>query len=191
MRSLDEDVGQLISRLREPRGMSAGGGDPFYYIPYEPGDTFEVRRLLPAWEGRLRNAGYEPVRASFSRLLWELIDESGRWDLWLEIEREGDTDPEELNASIQSVLHDDERLIERVARVIGSAPPNGVVLLTDTEALHPFFRVRGLESRLHDRVTAPTVVFYPGRRVGQYGLRFLELYPEDSNYRATIIGGLP
>ncbi len=26
---------------------------------------------------------------------------------------------------------------------------------------------------------------------GQFGLHFLDLYPEDGNYRATIIGGLP
>ena len=37
----------------------------------------------------------------------------------------------------------------------------------------------------------PTVVFYPGRRSGQFGLHFLGFYPEDGNYRATLIGGLP
>jgi hypothetical protein len=39
--------------------------------------------------------------------------------------------------------------------------------------LHPYFRVRAIESALHDRVSVPTVVFYPGRRVGQFGLSSL------------------
>jgi len=57
--------------------------------------------------------------------------------------------------------------------------------------LHPYFRARVLEGVLHDRVKVPTVVFYPGRRSGQFGLHFLGFYPEDGNYRATLIGGLP
>jgi hypothetical protein len=57
--------------------------------------------------------------------------------------------------------------------------------------LHPYFRARILESILHDRIKVPTVIFYPGRRSGQYGLHFLGFYPEDGNYRATLIGGLP
>ncbi len=56
--------------------------------------------------------------------------------------------------------------------------------------LHPYFRVRVLESALANRVKVTTVVFYAGRRSGQYGLHFLNLYPEDGNYRATVIGGL-
>ena len=39
-------------------------------------------------------------------------------------------------------------------------------------------------------VQVPIVFFYPGRRAGQYGLHFLEFYPEDPGYRSTLIGGL-
>jgi len=34
------------------------------------------------------------------------------------------------------------------------------------------------------------VIFYPGRRSGQYGLHFLGFYEFDGNYRATLLGGL-
>lgn len=191
MPSLDDQFRDLVTLLKTPRGLSAGGGDPFYYLVHQPQHLFELRQLLPTWEGRLVNGGFAPVTVSFSDLIWGLIDRSGRWESWLEVERAGEADPADINDAVRSVLQSGEALVERVAEVIAAAPSNGVVLLTDTHALHPFFRARGLESRLHDRVTCPTVILYPGSRVGQYGLRFLDLYPEDSNYRATIVGGTP
>ena len=82
-------------------------------------------------------------------------------------------------------------VVGKVAAVVGKERPGTVVFLTDTEALHPYFRVRTLESALHDKVKVPAVVFYPGRRSGQFGLHFLGFYPDDPNYRATLMGGLP
>ena len=70
------------------------------------------------------------------------------------------------------------------------APENAVVLLTEAELLHPYFRTRTIESKLHDKVKKPVVIFYPGRRSGQYGLQFLDFYTVDGNYRSTLIGGL-
>lgn len=69
-----------------------------------------------------------------------------------------------------------------MAEALESAPEGTVVLLTEAEPLHPYFRTRTIESRLHDRVKTPTVIFYPGRRSGQYGLHFLDFYPIDGNY---------
>ena len=87
------------------------------------------------------------------------------------------------------VLRGEDRLAEEVASRIGQASGQSVVLLTDSEMLHPYFRTRAIEGKLHDRVQVPTVIFYPGRRSGQYGLHFLEFYPVDGNYRSTLIGG--
>ncbi len=38
-------------------------------------------------------------------------------------------------------------------------------------------------------VAAPSVLFYPGTRIGQFGLCFLGFYAEDPNDRSSIIGG--
>jgi Domain of unknown function (DUF1788) len=81
-------------------------------------------------------------------------------------------------------------LLSIVVEVVESAPEGTVVLLTEAELLHPYFRTRTIESHLHDRVKGPTVIFYPGRRSGQYGLHFLDFYPVDGNYRSTLLGGL-
>jgi hypothetical protein len=91
---------------------------------------------------------------------------------------------------MRDVLRQGNSLVDRVLEAVGSAPENSVALLTEAELLHPYFRTRTIESLLHDKVSIPTVIFYPGRRSGQYGLHFLDFYPVDGNYRSTLIGGL-
>jgi hypothetical protein len=189
MPSLDADFDLLAQRLAEPASLAAARTDPFYYFVYPPEDALEVKRRIPVWSARLRHADLQVERVSFSDLIWELIDASGRWDAWLEAE--ADADQVQVNEAIRNVLRTGNALVERVASVVGQERPRTVVFLTETEMLHPYFRVRTLESALHDRIKIPTVVFYPGRRAGQFGLNFLGFYPEDGNYRATIIGGLP
>lgn len=189
MPSLDEDFEQLAARLSEPASLSASRSDPFYYFVYPPEQALEVRRRLPVWTARLRNAELDVERVSFSDLLWELVDASGRWDGWLQVEAEADT--EQVNEAVRDVLRSGDALVKKVASIVERERPRTVVFLTETEMLHPYFRVRVLESTLHDHIRVPTVVFYPGRRSGQFGLHFLGFYAEDGNYRATLIGGLP
>jgi len=188
MSSLDADFATLRRRLQEPASLAASRSDPFYYFVYPPEEALEVKRRLPLWSAQLRLDGMHVVRVSFSDLLWELIDATGRWDLWLEVE--ADADREAVNEAIRNALREDGALVKRIGALVESQGEGAVVLLTETEMLHPYFRVRVLESALHDRITVPTVVFYPGRRSGQFGLHFLDFYPEDGNYRATLIGGL-
>jgi len=95
-----------------------------------------------------------------------------------------------LNQAIRDVLTRNNDLVQRVVAHIGEAAGNAVVLLTDAEyyTLCPNPPDRKRSDR---QALSPHVIFYPGRRVGQYGLRFLDLHAEDANYRSTIIGGLP
>lgn len=189
MPSLDDEFKQLAARLKEPASLSASRSDPFYYFAYHPEKSMEVRRKLPVWTAQLRNDGLQVTVVSFSEILWELIDASGRWEAWLEAEPFADR--QQVNDAVRDVVRSGDALVERIASLVGTPRPDHVVFLIDTEMLHPYFRVRILENALHDRVRIPTVVFYPGLRAGQFGLRFLGFYDEDSNYRATLIGGLP
>ena len=81
-------------------------------------------------------------------------------------------------------------IVERVAERVMTSREHTVLFITDVELLHPYFRSRVIENYLNNKVQIPTVFFYPGRRTGQYGLHFLEFYPEDPGYRSTLIGGL-
>jgi BREX protein BrxB len=187
MPSLDEAFQQLVQHLREPGSLSASRSDPFFYLVYDPAEALEVKSRIPVWSAQLRNLGFAVERVSFSELVWELVEASGRWEEWLSVE--GEAEIEQVNDAVRSVLGGEYGLIAKVAGIVSQERPATIVLLTETEMLHPYFRVRVLESALHDRIKIPTIVFYPGRRSGQYGLHFLNLYPEDGNYRATVIGG--
>jgi hypothetical protein len=106
----------------------------------------------------------------------------------IEAEASGDFTRGEVNDAVATYLGN--TLAERVAREVSKPATGTAVVFTDTDALHPWYRVRTLEAALHDRIKVPTVVLYPGSRSGTYGLRFLNLYAIDNNYRATLIGGL-
>jgi hypothetical protein len=69
-----------------------------------------------------------------------------------------------------------------------AAHPDGLLLLTDLEALHPYLRINSIEAQLQGAIRCPVVVLYPGKREGKTSLRFLEFYPADPNYRSEHIG---
>jgi len=186
MSSLDSTFDELRARLNSPDALNPAKSDPLFYFVHAPEETLEVKRKLPLWTAKLREDGKEVEIVSLAELLWQIIDESGRWEDWLEIESEYEI--AEINDAVRDVLRAENALAEAVAKHIASPTPDRVIFLTDTGLVHPYFRVRALESSLHDRVQVPAVIFYPGRRSGQYGLHFLGFYPVDGNYRSTLIG---
>ncbi len=185
---LDRTFQELMGLLHQPAALNPAQSDPIFYFVYRPEHMLTVKRRLAGWIGALRNDGFGPVRVSLGDVVHELIDRSGRWDAWLELEPEAE--PFEMNQSIRDVLTQDNALVSEVAQRISVGNDKTVILLTEAELLHPYFRTRAIESALTGRVPNPTVIFYPGRRVGQYGLHFLGFYPEDGNYRSTLVGGL-
>lgn len=187
MASLDERFQELRAQLGQAATLNPAKSDPIFYFVYPAAQMLELKRRIPIWSAQLRNEGFDVLRISFSELLWQLVDESGRYEAWLELEAGAEV--EQINEAIRDVLRSEDRLGEEVATRIEEASDRSVVLLTDAEMLHPYYRTRAIESKLHDRVQIPTVIFYPGRRSGQYGLHFLEFYPVDGNYRSTLIGG--
>lgn len=187
MISLDERFQELQARLGQPATLNPAKSDPIFYFVYPVAQMLELKRRIPLWTVQLRNEGFDVVRISFAELLWQLIDRSGRYEAWLELEAGADV--EQINEAVRDVLRAEDQLVEEVAARIERASDQSLVFLTETEMLHPYFRTRTIESKLHDRVRVPTVIFYPGRRAGQYALHFLEFYPVDGNYRSTLIGG--
>ena len=185
---LDRAFDELCAVLGKPDRLNPAQSDPIFYLVYPPDQMLAVKRKLPAWLGRLRNTGFHSLIVSLGDLVRELVDASGRWEAWLELEPEAE--PGDLNRAIRDVLTHDNALVNCVAERIAAGGDDTVVLLTECELLHPYYRTRAIESALAGRIPHPTVVLYPGRRVGQYGLHFLGFYPEDGNYRSTLIGGL-
>lgn len=188
MYSLDSAFDELLQKIRDPGSLNPARSDPIFYFAYPPELMLELKKNLPRWTSKLREAGFEVRRVSLADILWQAVDDSGRWDLWLELETGADAD--QINEAVRDVLRQGDGLAERLIQVVEAAPEGAVVLLTEAELLHPYFRTRTIESRLHDRVKTPVIIFYPGRRSGQYGLHFLDFYRVDGNYRSTLLGGL-
>ena len=185
---LDTYFEQLRQQLRTPAGLNPAQSDPIFYLIFSNKQALTVRKLLPGWVARLQSDGWNVHQLSLGKLIWEMVDGSGHWDEWLELE--GDADPEAINAAVSNVLRTNNALVNRVAEFVTTEKENSLVLVTDIELLHPFFRLRSIENFLNNKVRVPTVFLYPGRRAGQYGLHFLEFYPEDSGYRSPMFGGL-
>jgi hypothetical protein len=185
---LDNTFNELIEKIRDPDALNPAKSDPVFYFAYPPELMLDLKKNLPRWTSKLREIGFEVLRVSLADILWDTVDKSGRWNVWLELEAEADAD--QINEAVRDVLRQGNTLVDRVTEIVDSTPEGTVVLLTEAELLHPYFRTRIIESRLHDKVGTPTVIFYPGRRSGQYGLHFLDFYPVDGNYRSTLLGGL-
>jgi hypothetical protein len=188
MPSLDETFNGFLEHLRHPDFLNPAKSDPFFYFIHTPSETVDVKQKLYVWSSVLRNEGWSVDEVSLGRLVWQIVDQSSRWQEWLSLE--ANADRQDVNDAISDVLRSGNALVKAVCDHVSTPRPNTVVFLTDAYALHPYFRARALEAGLHDNIKMPTVLFYPGRRSGQYGLHFLGFYPFDGNYRSTLLGGL-
>jgi hypothetical protein len=188
MYSLNNAFNELIDKMRDPDVLNPAKSAPVFYFRYPPDHMLTLKKHLPRLTAKLREAGFEVRRVSLADLIWDIVDKSGRWNIWLDLE--ADADPDQINESVRDVMRQGNTLINRVAEAVTGAPEGTIILLTETELLHPYLRTRILEEYLHNRTAVCTIIFYPGERCGQFGLRFLGFYKEDSGYRSTIIGGL-
>jgi len=187
MSYLDKTFNELLAQLRDPDALNPAKSDPIFYFVYPPKLMLELKSRFPRWSAKIRETGFSVKKISISEVLWKIIDESGRWDTWLELEHDAELD--QLNDAMRDVLRDKNKFSDIISQKIAKTGSDSIIFLTETELLHPYFRTRVIESCLHDRVKTPMVIFYPGRRSGQYGLHFLNFYPLDGNYRSTLIGG--
>lgn len=188
MYSLDNAFNELIDRIRDPDALNPARSAPVFYFAYPPELMLDLKKHFSRLTSRIREAGFEVRRISLADIIWDIVDKSGRWDIWLDLEV--DADPDQVNEAVRDVLRQGNTLINRVGDAVATSSERTIAFLTETELLHPYLRTRVIEEYLHSRATVCTVIFYPGERSGQFGLKFLGFYKEDSGYRSTIIGGL-
>lgn len=187
MNSLDNAFNELLDKIRDPDALNPVKSAPVFYFRYQPEMMLTVKKHLPRLISRVKKeAELEVRRISIADVIWDIVDKSGRWDDWLDLE--SDADPDQINEAIRDVLRQGNTLLNRVTEAITSAPKNTIVFLTEAELLHPYTRTRVIEEYLHNKATVCTIIFYPGERSGQFGLKFLGFYKEDG-YRSPIIGG--
>jgi len=199
MLSLKDKFDELCLRLEQGRRLESTGSDPIYYLVFPVTEILTVKRQTRAWIAKLENAGWSVTTFSFAEAVNSILRAHKLRKQWLlgekmllsQAEKSGAAvDFNQINRTLAKALAEGPELLDllkaRMAEAIKRS--NGLLLLTDLEALHPYLRINSIEARLQNQVHCPVIVLYPGKREGKTSLRFLEFYPADPNYRSEHIG---
>lgn len=192
MPSPDETFDKLRKRLSDGPVLRDTGDDPVYYLVFDAGQMLEVKRNTDRWVASLELDGWEVETLSIAKVVRDAFQNAPEVlrNIWLEEEKDDPLDFEVISDTLKSYLKDrkpiDKQLAERLEAL--KSEDNALLLVKDLEALHPYTRIGSTESRLQGEFHVPTVILYPGDRVGEYSLKFLGVHPGDGNYRSVHIG---
>lgn len=192
--TLNEWFDELLHILGRRTVFINQGDDPVYFLVYPPRWSLAAYELLPTWESMLRHAGYTPRVFNLGLVLTEFLRSHKYRNTLIAYER---SKPRDLKGAAKSVadllqLKDGPHIAETwIQSEIQAATvePEGFLIITGIELLHPYFQIGRIEQRLQGKFKVPTLVLYPGTRTGTFGLQYLGIYPPDGNYRSRHVGG--
>ena len=173
---------------------AAGGEPPFILYQYAPADEWAVRRNLGElrrWlEAAPRQVACAPV--SLADLFWRAIEASGFLDEIIVQEREAvaASNPDalrEVHESVGEILRQPPTLPDRVVAEVEDCDERTAVFLYRAGVLFPAYRTSTMLDDLRGRLRRPVTLMYPGRRVGEYGLSFMNRAEPAYGYRALIV----
>ncbi len=192
MSSLAENFNELRARVKQGRELNFTSFEPIFYLVYEPSQIIEVKRKLRSWVATLsRKDGFKVSQFSIAQEIHKII-ENHKWkELWFKHEEKKGFDNPTYAKTIKEALISKNGLLDKFEKKLAdlSEQDNGLLLVSDVEALHPFLRVGQIEAHLQNKIETPTIFLYPGKRTGKTGLKFLGFYPDDGNYRSVHVGG--
>ncbi|MCP4692164.1 MAG: DUF1788 domain-containing protein [Desulfobacterales bacterium] len=190
MQLLKDSFDELLQRVRRGRDLGSASFEPVYYLIFPPSQILEVKRQTAAWTARLKNEGWDPHLFSMSEHIVDLLENTPLRKIWLAADARAPLDWDRTNQALSNALSNGRlqaRLEEALSRLEGVE--DGIMLVTDLEALHTVMRIGTIERQLQGKFSVPTVFLYPGLRTGKTRLKFLGFYPEDGNYRSVHVGG--
>ena len=118
------------------------------------------------------------MAVSLAELFWQALEAEGWLDELIaqEIDADGDeTAMADIFRSVSEILHLAPSLPDRVAAAVEDlAGERAAVFLYRAGALFPAYRTSTLIDDLRGRLRLPVTLLYPGRIVGDYGLRFMD-----------------
>lgn len=161
---------------------------PYGILVYPPENELELRREVALLRTRLQLADKRVTTISLAECLSAALEAEGMGPAELaEAERTSS-----LALTIETVFELlshyrplDDLIAERVPA--DATPAGDVVLLVRAGALYPLYRTYALLEQLTGRVVVPTVLMYPGTRVGPKGLSFMGVADPEHNYRPWIV----
>ena len=198
MQSLKDKFDEVCLRVRNGRRLESTGSTPIYYLVFPPSQILEVKQETKTWIAKLENNDWSVVVLSFAEAVNSILREHKFRKMWLQGEKAvlakaAEAIPQsaisDITTTLQKSLTEGPELLSMVREKLDEAAnrPNGMLLLTDLEALHPYLRINTIEAQIMDQIRCPVIVLYPGKREDKTSLRFLEFYPADPNYRSEHI----
>jgi hypothetical protein len=199
MHSLKDKFDEVCLRLGQDRRLESTGSDPIYYLVFPVSEILIVKRQTRAWVAKLENQGWHVVTFSMAKAINSILRGHKLRTQWLigekmvlsHAERSGQPiEFGDITKTLAKALTEGTELLQLLKATMeeSSAYSDGLLLITDLEALHPYLRINSIEAQLQGQIRCPVIVLYPGKREGKTSLRFLEFYPADPNYRSEHIG---
>ena len=198
MQSLKDKFDEVCLRVRNGRRLESTGAAPIYYLVFPTKQILEVKEQTKTWIARLENNDWDVVVFSFADAVNSILRNHKFRKSWLQGEKAllakatSAASPaafSDITTTLRKALTDGPELLSLIKDKVTEAAskPNGLLLMTDLEAIHPYLRINSIEAQIMDKIRCPVIVLYPGKREGKTSLRFLEFYPADPNYRSEHI----
>lgn len=183
--NVDSKYRDLLDYLLEPKTYNHSGDKTICYLTFDRDDIISVKRNLNGvWVELAKNKNLEVTKLSIHEVLKSFFKDD---EYRIEAGEDAVDDEEETTEVYQSLgenLKNQEILENAILEAQETInPENGVLFITDLEAIHPYSRFGPIEQKIYNKIKVPIVVFYPGEKSGT-ALKFLGFYPEDGNYRS-------
>lgn len=184
--SVDKRYSDLLEFIVQPKAYNHSGDKTICYLTF-PSDEIQYvkKRLREGWLDLAKHKDLEPVVLSLHEVLKSFFSEDDyRIDAG-EDASENEYEMKDVYGSLGENLKNQKVIEQAILSKQEEVKQinNGVLFITDVEAIHPFTRFGPIEQGIYSEIEIPIIVMYPGEMLGP-ALKFLGVYPEDGNYRS-------
>ncbi len=184
--NVDKRYTDLLDYMVQPKGHDHSGDKTICYLTFSSDRIQYVKqRLNEGWLDLAKHKGVNPIILSLHEVLKDFLKQD---DYRIEAGEDATEDEFEMKEVYDSLGENlknkevlEHAILDKQQEV--KSQKNGVLLITDVEAIHPFTRFGPIEQKIYGKIEVPIIVMYPGEMSGS-ALKFLGFYPEDGNYRS-------
>ena len=172
--------------MSQPQSYNYSGDKEIYYLTFGLNQIQYVKKQLKTgWLDIAKHQGFIPIVLSIHEVLNNFFIQD---EYRVEVGEDAAHYKEEMKEVYDSLGENlkNQEIIEKAileSQEEVKKVKNGVLIITDIEAMHPFTRFGPIEQKIYTKIEVPIIVLYPGKKSGS-ALKFLEFYPEDGNYRS-------
>ncbi|QOW09786.1 DUF1788 domain-containing protein [Kaistella flava (ex Peng et al. 2021)] len=184
--NIDKRFTDLLDYLVQPKAHDHSGDKTICYLTFPTEKIQHVKRKLnEGWLDIAKHKGINPIVLSLHEVLKDFFIED---DYRITAGEDAVEDEEEMKETYNSLGENmkqrqvlENAILDKQENV--KSLKDGVLIITDLEAIHPYSRFGPIEQEIYTKVEVPIIVMYPGEISGS-ALKYLGFYPEDGNYRS-------